>query len=119
MFLLPIMKTQNLQHLFNSKGEWIAFRIDSNVFNPQGFWVGFLPWDDSEVFDTRGFYLGHIYEYGRFYQRTDPIYKGYPEFPKHPGYPGCTGAPLPLEPQDLPDAHCDIDCFPESGYREA
>ena len=51
------------EFLFNSSGNWIAFRRrrdDKYVFDAHGKWVGWLPWDDANVVDTKGEYLGTI-----------------------------------------------------------
>ena len=42
------------QYLFNSRGEWIAFRVDAYIFDTHGKWVGWLPWDPTTVVDVEG-----------------------------------------------------------------
>src|SRR5687767_13120157 len=58
------------QDLFNSKGEWIAFRVGRYVFDNRLNWIGYLPWDDDEVVSADGFqrYYGHIHPGDRFYR---------------------------------------------------
>lgn len=34
----------NVQFLFNSSGEWIAFRQQQHVFDERSNWIGWLPW---------------------------------------------------------------------------
>ena len=50
-----------VQNLFDSSGNWIAFRIEGFVYSPDGDWIGWLPWDDEDVFDSHGRYLGTIF----------------------------------------------------------
>ena len=82
-----------LQHLFNSSGDWIAFRRGDYVFNTSGNWIGWLPWADDEVVDVTGEYLGTITgnRLFRFANRTYRGYPGYPGYPGHAGYPGYPG----------------------------
>ncbi len=96
------------QYLFNSSGEWIAFRVGKYIFNTNGNWVGWLPWDGSEVVDIEGDYLGHIHTNNRFYKHLYNSYKGYPGYPGYPGYSGYPGypgfagySPLPLGTTDV------------------
>lgn len=49
-----------VKYLYNSAGEWICFRIKKNVFDTNGNWIGWLPWDDYDVVTTNGNYLGTI-----------------------------------------------------------
>src|SRR5215813_4787365 len=55
-----LQMSANLQHLFNSSGNWIAYRMGRFVFSKSGEWIGWLPWDDEYVVNTRGQYLGTI-----------------------------------------------------------
>lgn len=95
------------QYLFNSKGEWIAFRVDQFLFDKETQWIGWLPWGDNHVVTEDGEYLGTIYN-DRFYEITNPPYRGfpgYPGYPGNPGYPGYPGfagySPLPLGAKDI------------------
>jgi hypothetical protein len=90
-----------VQHLFNSSGEWIAFRKGKFVFATDGTWIGWLPWDESEVVDTSGSYIGHIYGGNRLYRRTSNPYRGYPGYPGYPGYAGYKRLPRGLTDVDL------------------
>jgi hypothetical protein len=51
----------SVQYLFDSHGDWIAFRKDRYVFDTSGRWVGWLPWGDNDVAGTDGNYLGTIF----------------------------------------------------------
>lgn len=89
----------NFQYLFNSSGEWIAFRVNRFLFNTNGHWIGWLPWNDMEIVDKKGNYLGHIFPSNRLYKK---YYSPYREYPGYPGYPGFTGySPLPLGAGDI------------------
>jgi hypothetical protein len=81
------------QYLFNSSGEWIAFRQGKYVFDTTGNWIGWLPWDNREVVKITGEYLGTIFSGNRLYKVFMRPYRGYP------GYPGYS--PLPLGAQDV------------------
>src|ERR1700687_5369790 len=94
--------------LFNSSGEWIAFRrhaSDNYLFDCDGEWVGWFPWGDDDAVDTDGNYLGTIVNGNRlvsFSARPYRGYPGYPRYPVYPGYPGYAGySPLPLGAQDI------------------
>ena len=89
-------------HLFNSAGEWIAFRIERYVFDVDGEWIGWLPWNDGEVVNPDGEYLGTICLTNRLLRFDDRPYRGYPGNPGYPGYPGFIGfCPLPPGAHDL------------------
>lgn len=97
-----------VQYLYSSAGRWIAFRQGKYVFDTEGTWVGWLPWDDGQVVDIDGHYLGTIYPGDRLYRaltlrnRGYPGYPGYPGRPGYPGYPGFPGrSPLPPAAVDL------------------
>jgi hypothetical protein len=51
----------SVQFLFNSSGEWIAFRQDRFVWDKDSELIGWLPWDDVDVVTIDGEYLGTIY----------------------------------------------------------
>src|SRR5687767_6994830 len=96
------------QYLYNSAGEWIAFREGRYVFSPNGQWIGWMPWDDCHVVTIQGQYLGTIVESDRLYRyvtRPDIASAPYPGSPSSPGFPGYPGrqhpAPLPPEAQDV------------------
>jgi len=80
-----------VQYLFNSRGNWIAFRIDRYVYNKHAKWVGWLPWDDVDVVDRQGRYLGTITDGNRLYHYGSHPYRGYPGYPGYPGYTGFAG----------------------------
>jgi hypothetical protein len=104
-----------VQHLFNSSGEWIAFRDGKYVFATDGSWIGWLPWDQAEVVDTTGSYLGHIYGKNRLLRKFSRAYRGYPEYPGYPGYPGNPGYPGYAGYFKLPNGLTDVDREKVSG----
>ncbi len=63
------------KYLFNSDGEWIAFRLGDYVYNRDGDWIGWLPWDDEDVVSQDGDYLGTIVRNRLFYLYYKP-YRG-------------------------------------------
>ena len=96
------------QYLYNSRGEWIAFRRDDYIFDIDGKWIGWVPDKDNDVVDVEGKYLGTIVG-DRFYKFLDrdvteyPGYPGHPEEEEYPGYPGFAG------PAELPPLAEDVD----------
>jgi len=87
------------QFLYNSRGEWIAFRVGKNIFNTNGNWIGWMPWDDTDVVTPDGKYLGTICVNDRFYYFRGKPYRGYPGYPGYPGYAGYS--PLPPGAEDI------------------
>ena len=86
-----------VQYLFDSKGDWIAFRQGKYLFTPMGTWLGWFPWDDDYAVDVKGDYLGTVYLGRRLYRFKDAEYRGYPGAPDDPGYPGYPGGPDTIE----------------------
>ena len=80
----------SVQYLFDSRGEWVAFRKGKYVFDRNGDWIGWLPWDDDDIVDTHGEYLGTIVRRSkpRLYRMRAHPYRGYPGYPGYPGYAG-------------------------------
>ncbi len=85
------------EHLYNSLGIWIAFRIDKYIFDTSGRWIGWIPWNNGHVVTVEGQYLGTIvkdpsgsrfYYFQNFQNQGYPGYPGYPALPGYPGYPG-------------------------------
>ena len=88
------------QHLFNSHGQWIAFKrnpSDKYVFNTKGKWIGWLPWDKVDVVDVQGQYLGTIFDGDRLLRVLVPKYRGYPGYP---GFRGLRSIPIGTEDVD-------------------
>ena len=103
---------QDVEYLFDSSGNWIAFCKGGYVFNQKGEYVGWIPWRDGYVVDIRGNYFGSIIRdqggHSRFYyflntqNRGYPGHPGYPGPPSYPGYPGFAGhSPLPPMARDI------------------
>lgn len=87
-----------MKYLFNSSGEWIAFKIDSFIYDTNGNWIGWTPWNDDYAVDTLGNYLGNIIADRLFYFYSAP-YRGYPGYPGYPGYGGFF--PIPSGAKDV------------------
>jgi hypothetical protein len=99
-----------MEHLFDSWGNFIAFRRDRYVWNARGGWIGWLPWGDGDVVTLGGEYLGTIFPGHRLYRRTDWLFRGHPGHAGYPGYPGYPGrpavagySPLPPSTEDVPE----------------
>ena len=93
----------DFQYLFNSSGEWIAFRQGQDVFDDRCNWIGWLPWDDNEVATREGEYLGTIVDENRFYYFGDRLERShpgpsapptYPAFPVRPEAATCVALPV-------------------------
>lgn len=82
-----------VQYLFDSKGEWIAFRKGNHLFTPTGTWIGWFPWGDDYAVDRHGEYVGTIYLGRRLYRFTNAEPRLYPGPPDAPGFQGYPGAP--------------------------
>lgn len=96
----------DVQYLFDSDGEWVAFRKGNHLFAPMGEWMGWFPWDDEDAVDTDGDYLGTVHLGERLYKFDNYEYRGYPGRPEHPGYPGYPGYPGHVE-RDFPPMFAD------------
>jgi hypothetical protein len=60
-------------YLFDMEGEPIAFRqtwTDPYLFDREGHWIGFFPWDDNDAVDREGHYLGTVVD-DRLVRRND------------------------------------------------
>lgn len=101
-----------MQYLFNSLGDWIAFRDGEHVYDVSGDWIGWVAWHDSEnrpeVADGEGRYLGTIFPGDRLYRQLDAddreaaMYPVYPGSHDHTGYPSFPEAtPLPAGAEDI------------------
>ena len=91
-----------IEYLFNSAGNWIAFKKGNYLFNRSSRWIGWFLADDVAV-DTDGKYLGTIYQGNRLLVNvlqakiSKAPYPGLPEYPglqTNPGYRG----PCPYVP---------------------
>lgn len=50
-------------YLYDLDGDVIAFRRawdDQHVFDTDGHWIGWMPWEGTDVVDARGHYLGSV-----------------------------------------------------------
>lgn len=60
-------------YLFDMGGEPVAFRrtwSDPYVFDLDGHWIGWFPWDDNDAVDLAGHYLGTVVD-DRLVRRND------------------------------------------------
>lgn len=82
------------EFLFDSKGNWISFKINEYIFDTSCNWAGWMPWPDfPDVVSIHGEYLGTICNGNRLYRlKNRPFgYTGYPGYPDMPGYPETPG----------------------------
>ncbi|PVC80749.1 hypothetical protein DBP19_35180 [Streptomyces sp. CS090A] len=102
------------EHLFDSSGQFIAFRRDATdnyVFTADGNQLGWLPYGDLDVHHhSSGRYLATIVGDRLLVMPNRPA-RGLPGLPGLPGIPGFPGIPglrgiitLPARAKDLPKA---------------
>ena len=86
----------DVEYLFDSRGNWIAFKKGIYLFNRSARWIGWFPMEGIAV-DTEGKYLGTIYLNDRLLVNllqkkvSKAAYPGYPEYPGLPVFPGFRG----------------------------
>lgn len=59
---------RDVEFVFDSRGSPIAVRIGRHLVDPEGGWLGWVPWNDGDAFDPEGRYLGTITPGQRFYE---------------------------------------------------
>lgn len=97
----------DVKYLFNSKGEWIAFRIGEYVYDYDSDCIGWIPYDNDDVVDLDGDYLGTIFGDRLYNILNKPLrgYNGFKAYPGHLGYqkfPGYVGyGELPAGTRDV------------------
>ena len=98
-----------INYLFDSAGNWIAFRKGIYVFDLKSNWVGYTPWKDSEVYTPDGIYLGTIVWGNRFYRHLQHSDRGEPEIVSEPFFPGIFPPPAYPGRAPLPNWASDLD----------
>lgn len=98
-----------VQYLYNSRGEWIAFEEDGNVFDPQGRFIGWMAEDGENVLDIENRYFATIYPDHRLYRKlfapaTEATFTNFPGPQALPNFPALPGpVQLPIEADDVPE----------------
>ncbi len=90
-------------YLFDMEGQAVAFRrswADQYLFDLNGNWIGWCPWDDNDAVDRRGQYLGTVVD-DRIVRRNDLCERPCSVTPADPGRVEPTGRPL--APHDFPN----------------
>ncbi len=98
----------HVQYLFNSGGEWIAFRQGQEVFDERCCWIGWLPWGNHEVASQEGEYLGTIVDENRFYYFEDRPRRSNPGNPARPATPAHQACPVGVARVVLPVGATDV-----------
>lgn len=83
----------NFQYLYNSVGEWIAFRVGQFVWDSECNWMGWMPFDDDTVMTPDGDYLGAVVQGDLLLRQSNPPRCGRPARPGRPGRPGRPARP--------------------------
>lgn len=97
-------------YLYDSQGVWIAFRVDDrarHLFNPDGDWIGWFPWDDGDAVTPDGDYLGTLVGDRLLFQEGH-VFRGTPEYPGAPAYPGRASYPGAAHFESLPPGFEDV-----------
>ncbi|MFI5429873.1 4-fold beta flower protein [Aeromicrobium sp. UC242_57] len=82
-------------YLFDMSGQPVAFRrtwTDTHIFDLDGHWVGWFPWDDNDAVDPNGAYLGTVVD-DRLVRRNDWQARPCVMTPTSPGTVSPTGQP--------------------------
>lgn len=100
--------------LFDMAGEPIAFRrtwMDPYLFDLDGQWIGWCPWNDNHVVGIDGLYLGSVVD-DRLVRRNDWCERPCDRSADNPGYVAPSGTPHAPHPfpnrfayQDIPALH--------------
>lgn len=83
-------------YLYDMGGKAVAFRrswTDSHLFDVDGHWIGWFPWDDNDAVDLAGHYLGSVVD-DRLVRRNDLCERPCSATPPDPGRAEPTGRPL-------------------------
>lgn len=87
-------------YLFDMSGQPVAFRrtwTDPHVFDLDGHWIGWFPWDDNDAVDHGGDYLGTVVD-DRLVRRNDWYQRPCSATPEAPERARPTGHPLVPHP---------------------
>lgn len=57
------------RYIFNTSGEYVAFKSGDNLFDKECNWIGFIK-NDNEVYNTKGKYVGYILDDDRVVRNT-------------------------------------------------
>lgn len=97
-------------HIFNSKSEWVAYIVNSNVFSAEtNDWIGWL--DNNDFYSPMGEYLGELTQVGSVYRILRnltqlPKFGRIPPIPPIPPIPSTP--PIPPVLPNLPSGYIDI-----------
>ena len=97
-------------YLHDSQGTWIAYRTDDTgrfLFNPDGDWIGWFPWNDDDVVTPEGHYLGTVVG-DRLLTDTAHPFRGTPDYPGAPRYPGQVSYPGAAAFVSMPVGYQDV-----------
>jgi glycosyltransferase involved in cell wall biosynthesis len=51
----------SLRYVFNTSGDYVAFVVGDNIFDPDSDWLGFIR-NGNEVYGTDGEFVGYLLE---------------------------------------------------------
>ena len=103
----------NDHYLFDSFGNWIAFRVGKNVCNIEGDRVGWMPIDGANyVFDMSGIYFGSIVLGDRLFKLDVPPHDRVTSYPDNKAKSNHRpGNPSGISYKHLPGGMHDLESF--------
>ena len=109
------MRFRGPYHLFNSAGKWIGFCVGPNLFDTDGVWRGWFPWEGSyDCVKPDGTYLGTVVG-TRFYYFGQKQHVGIQKYPVYSCIPALPNRPAPVSSRDLFVGASDVNLEPEAG----
>ncbi|GAA1411670.1 hypothetical protein GCM10009662_52470 [Catellatospora coxensis] len=98
-------------YLFNSNGDWIAFRrseSDRYLWGSDSRWLGWFPWGDEHAVGTSGNYLGSVVRGNRLLAKLSPPSRANPAQPSSPAQPASPSSPASRAAIPMPSGFGDI-----------
>ena len=103
------MRFKGPYYLFNSAGGWIGFCVGPNLFNTDGVWCGWFPWEGSyDAVKPDGSYLGTVLG-SRFYFFEKNQHLRVHKYYVYPGIPTLPSGPKPAAPRELFEGTSNVD----------
>lgn len=102
------MRFRGPYHLFNSAGEWVGFCVGANLFNADGVWTGWFPWEGSyDAVKPDGTYLGTVVG-ARLYHFEQRQFLRVRKLIVCSAIPPLPSRPAPVTPRELFDGTKDV-----------
>ena len=103
------MRFRGPYHLFNSAGAWVGFCVGANLFNPDGIWCGWFPWEGSyDAVKPDGMYLGTVVGVRLYYFERKQLLR-VRKLLIYPAVPELPCPPPPVSARELFESAKDVD----------